>query len=73
VRLFIGAVPGIGGVGILDCWVLTAVAPAMSMGFVVLAIGIIRVGGETGFSWFTLEFRRVGLRRRRIRRFGTQT
>jgi hypothetical protein len=71
VRLFIGTVPGIGRIGILDCWVLTAAASAMSMGFMVLlAIGIIHVGGETGFSWLELKFGRVGLRRRRVRRFG---
>jgi hypothetical protein len=41
----------------------------MGMGFVVLAIGIIRVIGEMDFRWFlVLGFRRAGLGRRRVRR-----
>jgi hypothetical protein len=41
--------------------------PAMSMGFVVLAISFIRVGREMGFSWLVLGFGFIGLRGRSIR------
>jgi hypothetical protein len=65
-RLFSRTIPGIRRGRILEGGILSASIPAMGMGFVILAIGFIRVSRETGFSWLALEFGRVGLRRRGV-------
>jgi hypothetical protein len=52
----------------VDCRILSAMGPAMSMGFVILATGFICVGWETGFSWLVLGLELVGLRRHGIGR-----
>lgn len=68
VDVFTGLLTLVVGIGfvILGNWVFTTMGPAMVMGFMIFAVGIIRICWKTGFSRFALVDVIIRLRRRGV-------